>query len=223
MIIKDSSKTDWENIINKPNGLIDADGDGIFENLKLPWDGVQNKPSAFPPEVHTHTISNIIDGALKIEKIISGSFANLNVDLTSIPANDDVFLFIVSGSSTGDWSNTMLLLPNSETYNTEGVYANYYYDGSSIQQQTGHKTYNGIPIFIGEQLQNLWITYISTLNATFVRNEFSINRNVLKPILGSMSGRVKSSITWETLGSITFSVNFDGCICIYRFLRGDNS
>jgi len=31
-------------LIEVPQGLIDSDADGIFENLKVIWDNVQNKP-----------------------------------------------------------------------------------------------------------------------------------------------------------------------------------
>jgi len=39
----------WKNLLDIPQGLIDSDKDGVFENLKLPWEGVQNKPSAYRP------------------------------------------------------------------------------------------------------------------------------------------------------------------------------
>ena len=47
--------------IKLPEALIDGDKDGVYENLKVLWDLIQNKPSTFPPQPHQHGDADLLN------------------------------------------------------------------------------------------------------------------------------------------------------------------
>ena len=152
------SRIDWKKILNIPASLSDSDGDGIYENLKVLWSLVQNKPStfppsshthndsdllgidwskvlnkpsAFPPSAHSHTVSEITDLTGNNLKLISSANLTPNsasIDLTSIHIHEGFYLFMYS--TKGAYNNFHVLLPNGISYSQQFHTVQRYWNGS---------------------------------------------------------------------------------------------
>ena len=59
--------------IKLPSELIDSDKDGVYENLKVLWDLVQNRPSTFPPASHQHGDADLL--GIDWSKVLNKPFA----------------------------------------------------------------------------------------------------------------------------------------------------
>ena len=159
--------------IQLPDALKDIDNDGVYENLKVLWDLVQNRPSTFPPASHQHGDADLlgIDWSKVLNKpsafpsniehvfIGTGSATSSGghlFDLTSVPvSNEEIYIFITTyGHMTGmSGANGIVLLPNGNVYDSAFKYSSLeiYYDSSSSSTAT---RFSNNPVIAGDQYFN---------------------------------------------------------------------
>ena len=186
--------------IQLPDALKDIDNDGVYENLKVLWDLVQNRPSTFPPASHTHNDSDLlgIDWSKVLNKpsafppsshqhqwadILSApinvveaqSYSGLGntLDLTHITIEEGYYLWLFNTAPQG-YGGAIYLLPNGNSYTGQfqRIYRNW--NGSD---QNGVDEVNSEDYFnICGNSDNFSIIFISTYTAHKSIISFAWNR-----------------------------------------------